>query len=539
MAVYEHPSRDFAFKSTPAVHTSRSRQKFVSCPVCLFDNSQYLFHKSGVRFVLCRTCTMVYTNPASDRAVNYFKVEDHGQFASSTELERASKDFETVLTQITNEYERSEGTPLTNAVLAGRWQDGFEKSMLARKIGLRIAKADDSQFEALSTESDIEWLVPYLGGCQLLILNELFEACTEPGQILQKLAQLEHIRWIVVIYGNVASKPARLLRHHWPPFFAEKLSFFNTNNILALLAGQNFHPVTNFAYKAQLTTEYILRRLAPRSRAAALASRTPLAKIPVSMRTGVSVALFKRTVSPPAAKLSIIMPCYNEERYIASVIEAVLSKDLKIPKELIIVESNSKDRTREIVQRFADHPEVRIILQEHPRGKGHAVREGLAHATGSIVLIQDADFEYDIDDYDALLEPILLNRTAFVLGSRTLGIEDWKVRRFEGSALNKTILNFGQTVFAATFNLLYQQRVTDVNTMFKVFRIDCLRGLDLVCDGFDFDIELACKLVKAGYSPMEVPVNYVARGFAEGKKINMLTDSTTSYRAFYHFRFKD
>jgi hypothetical protein len=154
------------------------------------------------------------------------------------------------------------------------------------------------------------------------------------------------------------------------------------------------------------------------------------------------------------------------------------------------------------------------------------------------VLIQDADFEYDIDDYDALLEPILQRKASFVLGSRSLGLNDWKVRRFARGAAKGFALNIAQLVFARTFNALYQQHVTDVNTMFKIFRTECLEGVSLESDGFDLDIELACKLVKNGNPPMEVPVNYVARGFDEGKKIRFFRDAFPSYAAFFRYRFE-
>jgi len=215
----------------------------------------------------------------------------------------------------------------------------------------------------------------------------------------------------------------------------------------------------------------------------------------------------------------------------------LLNKPLRIEKELIIVESGSRDGTREIVLEYRDRPGVRVLLEAEPRGKGHAVRAGLAACGGSIVLIQDADLEYDVDDYDALLEPILQGRASFVLGSRTLGADDWKVRRFAHGALAGSLLNLAQVGFAKTFNLLYQQRTTDVNTMFKVFRRACLDGVELESDGFELDIELVCKLVLAGHAPLEVPVNYVARDFSQGKKIRFWRDAWPGYAAFFKYRF--
>ena len=133
---------------------------------------------------------------------------------------------------------------------------------------------------------------------------------------------------------------------------------------------------------------------------------------------------------------------------------------------------------------------------------------------------------------------MLQRKTMFVLGSRSLGLDDWKVRKYDTTPIRGLALNFAQVVFAKTYNVLYQQRVTDVNTMFKVFRTECFDGLDLHSNGFELDIELACKLAKNGNSPMEVPVNYVARGFADGKKIRFWRDAIPSYVAFFRHRFK-
>jgi glycosyltransferase involved in cell wall biosynthesis len=271
-----------------------------------------------------------------------------------------------------------------------------------------------------------------------------------------------------------------------------------------------------------------------------LSLRLPLGdRVPVPLRVGARVAVFGRAVreSTQPEKLSIVLPVYNEARYAARVIDAVLAKQLRIDKHVIIVESGSTDGTREIVRRYDGRPGVEVVLEDRPRGKGHAVRAGLRRVTGSIVLIQDADFEYDIDDYDALLEPILQRKATFVLGSRSLGLDDWKVRRYGETPVRRMLLNAAQVLYAKTYNALYQQRVTDVNTMFKVFRAECLEGLDLESDGFDLDIELACKLARNGNSPMEVPVNYVARGFNDGKKIRFLRDAVPTYLAFFRYRF--
>lgn len=243
-------------------------------------------------------------------------------------------------------------------------------------------------------------------------------------------------------------------------------------------------------------------------------------------------------------KVSIVIAVYNEAGTVRALLDRVLQQPLfEMQKELLIVESNSTDGSRAIVEEFVrDHPQsadatVRPIYQAGPRGKGNAVREGLTQATGDIVIIQDADLEYDVADYPALLQPIVEGRTAFVLGSRHMGSNRWKIRKFGRASVTAAFMNFGGMVFHAFFNLTFNSKLTDPTSMYKVFRRDCLRNLRFVCDGFDFDFELLGKLIRAGFKPLEVPVSYASRGFDEGKKIRILRDPPTWVIAILKTRF--
>jgi glycosyltransferase involved in cell wall biosynthesis len=178
-----------------------------------------------------------------------------------------------------------------------------------------------------------------------------------------------------------------------------------------------------------------------------------------------------------------------------------------------------------------------LIYQEEPRGKGHAVRQGFAAASGDILLIQDADLEYDAADYPDLLSPIIEGRAAFVLGSRHMGTERWRIRQFAHRGLQTAFMNLGGMLFHGLFNALYSTRLTDPTSMYKVFRADCLNGLSFTCDRFDFDFELLGKLIRAGYTPLEVPVSYKSRGFDEGKKIRIFMDPCTWVVAIVKSRF--
>ena len=484
---------------------------------------------------------MVYVNPACDRRVNELDIERHRSFSNARDRQLSLRDFGRLLDGIAVDHRRISGKPVARALLLGRYLRDFRDLPQARQMGLDVAEPDDEAFDRLASSSDLEWARPLLERApQVVILHELLEACSDPGAVLGKVAAaVPASSLFVVTYTNADSLPARMMRRYWPPFFDFRAAFFSTGNLTALMARFGLVLKAQYALPVTRTAQYVSERVVPRAGLAAIVRASPLRDLPLPVRAGNRVAVFGRraTTAGPTELLSIVLPVYNEVRYAAEVIDAVSAKTLRIDKEIIIVESNSTDGTREVVKRYEGRPGIRVIYEDRPRGKGHAVRTGLAHVRGSIVLIQDADFEYDIDDYDALLEPILQNKATFVLGSRSLGLDDWKVRKYDATPIRGLALNFAQVVFAKTYDILYQQRVTDVNTMFKVFRTECLDGLNLESNGFSLDIELACKLARNGNSPMEVPVNYVARGFDEGKKIRFWRDAWPSYAAFFKYRF--
>ncbi len=245
-------------------------------------------------------------------------------------------------------------------------------------------------------------------------------------------------------------------------------------------------------------------------------------------------------VPPPQRnhRLSVIMPVYNEVATFEETMGRVLEKQIQgVDIEVIVVESNSADGSRQRVLEYADHPRVTVILENRPRGKGHAVRTGLKLARGDFLLIQDADSEYDVNDYDSLLEPLRSCEVGFVLGMRTSPDGSWGLRDFGQHDVTSHIMNLGHEAFLALFNTVYRQRLRDPFTMYKVIRRDCLHGLSFECDRFDFDWELTAKLVRAGYHPREIPVSYRSRSFTEGKKIAFLRDPLTWVRACFKYRF--
>jgi len=208
-------------------------------------------------------------------------------------------------------------------------------------------------------------------------------------------------------------------------------------------------------------------------------------------------------------KLSIIVPVFNEENTINEIVRQVENASLSISKEIIVVDDDSLDETREKLEKLKK--EINFILIKHQRnqGKGAAIRTGISKATGDFILIQDADLEYNPQEYSILLEPLLKGEAEVVYGSRNLG----KNKRGSWSFF------WGGKLLTFLANLLYGLSITDEATCYKVFRTDLLKSLDLRCRGFEFCPEVTAKVAKKGIKIHEVPISYNPRSRKEGKKI--------------------
>jgi len=237
--------------------------------------------------------------------------------------------------------------------------------------------------------------------------------------------------------------------------------------------------------------------------------------------------------------VSILIPAYNEASTFEALFDRVQAKEIEgCNKEIIIIESASTDGTREMVQKRDKEPGVRAIYQERAKGKGAALKEGFKAARGDYILIQDADLEYDVNDYDILLEPLMKNHADFVLGSRHMGAGSWKIRKFDSHIKTSFLMNFGDWLFKTLFNVLYGVTLTDPTTMFKVFKRKCLTGIEFESDRFDLDWEIVGRFIRRGYPPLEVPVSYNARHFEDGKKINVYRDPWLWIWVIFKFAFK-
>ncbi|MDH4196422.1 MAG: glycosyltransferase family 2 protein [Candidatus Aminicenantes bacterium] len=227
-------------------------------------------------------------------------------------------------------------------------------------------------------------------------------------------------------------------------------------------------------------------------------------------------------------KLSVVIPVYNERATLREILARVEAVDVGFPKEIVVVDDFSTDGTREILQDLA-RPGLRVLLQERNQGKGAALRRGFAEAEGDIILVQDADLEYDPAEYPQLIAPILKDRADVVYGSRFLGGPHRVL--FYWHAV-------GNRFLTTLTNIVTNLNLTDMETCYKVFRRDILRQLRLRSDRFGFEPEVTIKLAKLRARIYEVPISYAGRDYSEGKKIGF-KDGLAALYHIVRFRFFD
>jgi len=207
-------------------------------------------------------------------------------------------------------------------------------------------------------------------------------------------------------------------------------------------------------------------------------------------------------------KLSVVIPVYNEKNTLLEIVDRV--RQVALPKEIIIVDDFSTDGTRSILQGLSRFEDLKIVLQPQNRGKGAALRRGFEEVAGDIVVIQDADLEYDPAEYPVLIQPILDNKADVVYGSRFLA-GPHRVLLFWHSVGNRFLTTLS--------NMLTDLNLTDMETCYKVFRVDVLKKIKLREDRFGFEPEFTAKVARARCKIYEVPISYHGRDYTEGKKI--------------------
>jgi glycosyltransferase involved in cell wall biosynthesis len=230
--------------------------------------------------------------------------------------------------------------------------------------------------------------------------------------------------------------------------------------------------------------------------------------------------------------LSVLIPVYNEERTLEEVVRRVCA--IEIPKEIILVDDGSKDQSREILARLEEenrggdpHNRLKVFFQPFNQGKGAALKTALSHVTGDVVVIQDADLEYDPIDYPQLLEPIEAGLADVVYGTRFAGGGSHRVLFFWHSV--------GNRMLTLISNMLTNLNLSDMEVGYKVFRTDVLKGIDLKSKRFGFEPEITMKLAKKRCRFYEVPISYHGRTYEEGKKITW-KDGVAAL--FYMIRFR-
>jgi len=235
-------------------------------------------------------------------------------------------------------------------------------------------------------------------------------------------------------------------------------------------------------------------------------------------------------------KLSILVPVYNEERTVEEVVRRISA--VPRPKEIIIVDDGSKDRSREILTRLqkendgASHPDnrIKVFFQNQNQGKGAAIKTALSHVTGEVVIIQDADLEYDPKDYPTLLEPIQSGLADVVYGTR-----------FYGGGAHRVLFFWhyvGNQLLTLISNMITNLNLSDMEVGYKVFRAEVVKGIDLKSPRFGFEPEITVKLAKKQCRFYEVPISYHGRTYAEGKKITW-KDGIAALYYLIRFRLAD
>ena len=235
------------------------------------------------------------------------------------------------------------------------------------------------------------------------------------------------------------------------------------------------------------------------------------------------------TPPPKLRRLSVVVPVFNERNTLVEIVRRMRAVELpdSVEREIIVVDDGSDDGTRDVLGQLGDST-VRVILHDRNQGKGAAVRTGFANATGEYVLVQDADLEYDPEDWPRLLSPVLRGRARVVYGSR-----------FTGERRNMMFLHWiGNRFLSLLTNVLYNTTLSDMETCYKLVDRNLLTELSLASNHFDIEPEITAKILKRGVRIYEVPISYAGREFDEGKKITW-HDGFAALWTLVKFRFKD
>jgi SAM-dependent methyltransferase len=527
------------------------------CLICHSKKVYYSFSINQYRVEECSNCGLMRLNPqpsdgelAKIYSTDYFLMQENSHsisHVSALKSNTADRYLDLLEAYVRAPLQGSlleigygNGDFLVRAAARGLAVTGIEQSPHAMKttidkLGSQGRVICGEMTQLLESEERFDYIV----------LSDVLEHVRNPREFLRIVRLLLRENGIVMIaVPSLDSFSVRLMKDKWIEFKPEHLWYFSRITLRQLLYSEDFKAVKVGPAKKTLSLEYIIEHF-KRYPVKFFSNILILLEqwLPHSLRTysfpivASGILVFAgRAEDRPVKKLSVVMAAYNEEKTIRFVLERILAKKINnLEIEIIIVESKSTDKTGDIVREYEGRDRVKIIWQDQPRGKGNAIRAGLEHISGDFVLIQDADDEYDIEDYDVLVEPLIAGEAAFVLGARHGG-RTFKMRRFSGQPVVGHLLNLGHWFFTLLVNVFFGLKLKDPFTMYKVFRADCLRHLKFECDHFDFDYELLLKLVRSGYRPIEIPINYRSRSFKEGKKIRVIRDPLNWLQAIIRLR---
>ncbi len=484
----------------PVVEASDPKPKNVSspnpaspmiCPICAGSRLHYLFSVADARVVRCEDCRLMLRDPRTFDEKSGPAADGNGKLAVSLPVPVGGS-FDLL--------ERYRGR--ADGRLLGITRGPHEFLAEAARRGLDATALDYTGPASLERP-------PGEALFDVVALYNVVDTVPDPERLLRQARALLAPGGVLFVAAFSFDRwAAGQIRPRWTVFRPDEYFYLTRATLETLLIQSGFREII---------------------------ARTGLGD-PVDGSADGMVFMARPGVERARPILSLVVPAFNEAKTFETNFEKLLGKTVQgLDIEIVVVESNSTDGTRELVARYEHHPRVTVVWEDRPRGKGHAVRSGLERITGDYVLIQDADLEYDLEDYDALLEPLIQGHTAFVLGARHGG-NAWKMRSFTGQPFISAVLNLAHWFFTLLVNVGFHARLKDPFTMYKVFRRDCLYGLEFVCNRFDFDFELVIKLLRKGYQPLEIPVNYRSRSFAEGKKVSFFGDPITWLRALVRFR---
>lgn len=510
----------------------------VGCPICDARRRSYLFVVRGLPIVECPGCGLLSLNPPPS-------IEDVDAFYTNVTYTNATREQDPRLFWTDTATERKAACRYLEALRDRHVGDGpFLLIAPPEHAFAREARSRGYQLASHVSIVDVEAGVDLGSDYAAVVVLYQLEKSTDPATTLRTIhSALRPGGHLLLTTPSLDSWSAHFFGEHWTEWRPENRFYFSRNTVHSVLLKTGFDEVWMGSDRRLYTLRHVYARATafPRTLLTrAIASLYPKVPFPLRdarIRLDSSGMIVTARRSEPRARprCSIIVPVYNERQTFPILMDGLLARTIRgLDREIIVVESNSSDGTREVAERYHQPPEIRVVLQAKARGKGNAVRAGFAECTGDIVMIQDADLEYDLNDYEQLLEPLLTYRSPFVLGTRHGG--SWKIREFSDQQGLTALFNAGHIFFTTLINVLYGQNMRDPFTMYKVFRYDCLYGLQFECNRFDFDFELVIKLIRKGYRPLEIPVNYRSRSFREGKKVRMWRDPLTWLWAAFKYR---